>query len=52
MEKYRQMSFLGIRGFPHPISFDLRDKVIKFLGNNVVTSEEHLRKFIDMINDY
>ena len=46
------MSFVGIPGAPHPISFDLRDKVVKFSRNNVVTSEEHLRIFIDMLNDY
>ena len=52
MEKYRQISFVGIPSFPHPISFDLRDKVVKCSGNNVVTSEEHLRVFIDMLNDF
>ena len=46
------MSFLGILGFPHPVPNDLRDKVTKFVRNNAITSEEHLRKFIDMLNDY
>ena len=46
------MSFVGIPGAPHPISFDLRDKVVKFSRNHVVTGEEHLRVFIDMLNDY
>ena len=52
MEKYRQMSFIGIPGAPHPISFDLRDKFFKFSRNNFVTSEGHLRVFIDMLNDF
>ena len=52
MEKYIQMSFVGILGAPHPISFDLRDKVVKFSRNNFVTSEEHLRVFIDMLNEF
>ena len=52
MEKYRKKSLLSILGFPHPISFDLRHKVVKFLGNNVVIGEEHLRIFIDMLNDF
>ena len=52
MERYKKMSFLGIPSFPHPIPNDLRDKVTKFIGNNVFTSEEYLRKFIDMLNDY
>ena len=46
------MSFVGIPSAPHPISFDLRDKVVKFSGNKVVTGEEHLIIFIDMLNDY
>lgn len=51
LEKYKKMSFIGIPGFPRPISNDLRDKVIKFSGNNAITSEEYLRKFIDMLNE-
>ena len=51
-EIYRKISFVGILGAPHPISFDLRDKVVKFSRNNVVNSEEDLRIFIDMLNDY
>ena len=51
-EIYKQMSFVGIPGAPHPISFDLRDKVVKFFGNNVVTSEEHFKIFIDMLNNF
>ena len=46
------MSFVGIPGAPHPISFDLRDKVVKFSRNNDVIGEDHLRVFIDMLNDY
>ena len=52
MEKFRQISFAGIPSFPHPISYDLIDKVVKFYGNNAITSEEHLRFFIDMLNDF
>lgn len=52
MEKYKKMSFLVIPGFPHPISNDLRDKVINFSGNNAITGEEHLSTFVDMLNDY
>ena len=46
------MSFVGIPGAPPPISFDLRDKVVKFSGNNAITGEEHLGVFIDMLNDF
>ena len=46
------MSFIGILGAPHPISFDLRDKVVNLFGNNVVTGEKNLRVFIDMLNDF
>ena len=46
------MSFVGILGAPHPISFDLENKVVKFSRNNAATGEEHLRIFVDMLNDY
>ena len=46
------MSFVGIPGAPNPVSFDLRNKVVKFSGNNVGTGKEHLRILIDMLNDY
>ena len=46
------MTFAGIPSFPHPISNDLRDKVTKFLRNNAMTHEYHLKKFIDILNDY
>ena len=52
MEKFRQISFARILGFPYHISFDLRDKVVKFFGNNAIISEEHLRIFIDMLNEF
>ena len=52
MEKYRQIPFLGIPSFPHPLSFNLRDKVAKFLEHNAITSEEYLRTFINMLNYY
>ena len=52
MKKYRQISFVFIPISSHPISFDLRDKAIKYSGNNVVTSEKNLRVFIDMLNDF
>ena len=52
MDKYRQMSFVEIPSAAHPISFDLRDRVVKLSRNNVVTGEEHLRFFIDMLNNF
>lgn len=54
MEKYKKISFIGMVGFcfPNPILNYLRDKVIKFQRNNTITREEHLRKFIGMLNDY
>ena len=52
MERYRQIYFLGILGFPDEIPNGLRYKVRKFLGNNEITSEQHLRVFTDLLNDY
>lgn len=52
LEGYRQISFDGILGYPNAFPKDIRDKVPKFLGNNAISCEEHLRLFIDMLNDY
>lgn len=52
MERYRPLFFDGILGYPNPIPADLREKMNKFVGNNVVTTEEHLKYFMDMLNDY
>ena len=52
VEKYRQICFLGIPSYPNEIPKGLRDKVTKFARNNVITSEQHLRDFFDLLNDY
>ena len=52
MERYKQICFLGIPGYPNEIPKGLRDKVTKFAGNNVISSEQHLRDFFDLLNDY
>lgn len=52
MERYRQICFLGIPGYPNEIPKGLRDKVTKFVGNNAITSEQHLRDFSSLLNDY
>lgn len=33
IERYRQLDFGGIRGYPNPISNDLRNAIMKFSGN-------------------
>ena len=45
MERYRQICFLGIPGYPNEIPKGLRDKVTKFAGNNAISGEQHLRNF-------
>ena len=52
METYRQLFFEGILGFTNPIPDQVWDKLPKFSGNNIVTSDEHLKSLIDVVNDY
>lgn len=52
MERYRQLFFDGILGYPNPIPDELREKMNKFAGNNAFSAEEHLKGFMDMLNDY
>lgn len=39
-------------GYPNVIIQELKNKLPKFFGNNAITCEDHLRFFLDMINDY
>ena len=52
IERCRKICFLGIPRCPNEIPKVLRDKVTKFVGNNVITDEQHLRDFSDLLNDY
>lgn len=51
-ERCKQLVFTGIPGYPNPILEEIRKKLPKFIGSNVVTCEEYLKKFIDVIDDY
>lgn len=51
LEGYRQLYFDGILGYPNVISQEIRKKMNKFSTNNVITYEDHLRSFLDMINN-
>ena len=52
MERYKQICFLGIPSYPNEIPKGLRDKVTKKVGNNAITSEQHLKDFSNLLNDY
>lgn len=52
LEGYRKISFDGIPDYPNAFRANIRDKVTKFSGNNAISCEEHLRLFVDMLNDY
>lgn len=51
-ELYRQLYFSGIPGYPNCVPIEMRDRLQKFVGNNAISTEEHLKSFGDMINDY
>lgn len=42
IERYRQLDFDGIRGYPNPISNDLRIAIPKFSGNGVESAKQHV----------
>lgn len=52
LEGYRQLCFEGIPGYLNVINQELRNKLPKFAGNNAITCEDHLRCFLDLVNDY
>lgn len=52
LEGYSQLFFNGILGYLNAIVQELRNKLTIFLGNNVITCEDHLRCFLDLLNDY
>ena len=52
LEGYRKICFDGIPGFPNPIPQEVRKILPKFSRNHAITYEDHLRSFLDMMNDY
>ena len=52
LEGYMQLCFDGIPRFPNPIPQEMRKRLPKFSRNNSITSEDHLRIFLDMMSDY
>ena len=52
LEGYRKICFDGIPSFPNPIPQEMRKRLPKFVGNNAITCEDHLRSFLDMMSDY
>lgn len=49
MERYRKNEFYGTPRYPNRIPNDIREKC---QGNNTITDEDHLRCFIDVIEEY
>lgn len=52
VDLYRPLYFDGIIGHPNHVPIESRDKLHKFVGNNVISAEENLQSFGDIINDY
>lgn len=51
-ERYKKLIFFGIPDYPNVFPDEIRKKLPKFTGNNVITCEEHLKIFMDVIDDY
>ena len=52
LEGYRHICFDGTPRFPNPILQEMRKRLPKFSRNNVITCEDHLRSFLDIMSDY
>jgi hypothetical protein len=52
IERYRQIDFNGIQGYPNPISNDLRNAIPKFLGNGTESAERHIINLKNVIEDF
>jgi hypothetical protein len=46
---YKPLNMTGIRGFPHAMPDKYNKWLPKFSGNNVITVEEHISKFYDVL---
>ena len=52
IERYRQLDFIGIQGYPNPISNDLRNAIPKFSGNGTESAERHVINLKNIIEDF
>ncbi|HEX4849980.1 MAG TPA: hypothetical protein VFV08_04190, partial [Puia sp.] len=52
LDRFRQLVFDGIPGYPNPIDKHLRLQVPKFLGNNTVSGEDHLKAFQNVMDNF
>ena len=52
IERYKQLDFSGIRGYPNQISNDLRNAIPKFSGNGIESVEWHMINLKNVIKDF
>ena len=52
IERYRQLDFNRIQGYPNSISNDLRNAIPKFLGNGTESAERHVINLKNVIEDF
>jgi len=52
LDRFRQLVFDGIPGYPNAIDKHLRLQVPKFSGNNTVSGEDHLKAFQNVMDNF
>lgn len=46
------LDFMRIPSYLNPIQVEVRSKLVKFQGNNIIFGEDHLRYFNNLIDDF
>lgn len=52
VDRYKQMDFTGILGYPNPINDELRKVFPKFSGSGDALGEDHVRSFQNTLDDF
>lgn len=52
VDRYQQLCFIGIHGYPNPFPKDFRPTLVRFSSNNALSGEEHLKSFANVMDDF
>lgn len=52
VDRYHQLCFTGILGYPNPFPKDFRLALVRFSGNNALSGEDHLKEFSYVMDDF
>lgn len=52
LDRYRQIDFTRIQGYPNAIRNELRNVIPKFLGSSAITGEDHIKAFQNIMDNF